>query len=284
MWFELHCHSTCSDGTDAPAEVARRAAARGVGWFALTDHDTTAGAEAARAALAPDTRVLRATELTCDHDGTTVHVLVYDRGGDWAAIEAVLAAMRAARRARLEQMGARLHALGVALELAPLLAAAETRAVGRPDLARMLVASGHATTPRDAFARFLFDGGPVDVPHARAPAMADALAAGRDAGAAMALAHPHFYDGRPGSSAPPLGPILARTYKDRGLTGLEAFYGLYDSAARRRWIGLADELGLVCTGGSDWHGAGEIMNSVSGVPIGVDLPARRADALAAWLS
>ncbi len=276
MWFELHCHSTCSDGTEAPAVVAGRAAERGVAVFALTDHDTTAGTIAV-----PDARNVRATELTCDHEGTTVHVLVYDRGGDWSAIEALLAAMRIARRTRVEQMGARLVALGVTLDLAPLVDAAATRAVGRPDLARMLVAAGVATTPRDAFARFLYDGGPVDVPHTAAPAMHDALAAGRAANAAMALAHPHFYDGAN------LGPKLARIYKDAGLTGLEAFYGLYDSAARRRWIALADELGLVCTGGSDWHGPeanGAMMNSTSKVPLGVDIPPRRAEALLRWLS
>ena len=237
-WFELHCHSTCSDGTEAPEVVAGRAAARGVAVFALTDHDTTAGT-----VPVPGARCLRATELTCDHEGTTIHVLVYDRGGDWDAIEVLLAATRAARRDRIVRMGARLAGLGVSLDLAPLVDT--NRAVGRPDLARLLVAAGVATSPRDAFARFLFDGGPVDVPHAAAPSIEAALAAGRAANAAMALAHPHFYDDTG------LGPRLVRRYRDAGLTGLEAFYGVYDTAARRRWIALADELDVVCTGGSD---------------------------------
>ena len=98
-----------------------RAIARGVGVFALTDHDTTAGHVAI-----PGVTTIRATELTCDHEGTTVHVLVYERpGGDWAAIEQVLGGIRVARRARVEQMGANLKALGIVLELDALLAAAE---------------------------------------------------------------------------------------------------------------------------------------------------------------
>ncbi len=97
----------------------------------------------------------------------------------------------------------------------------------------------------------------------------------------MALAHPHFYD-----QYDQLGPRLARRHRDDGLTGIEAFYGTYDMAQRRRWIALADELGLVCTGGSDWHGPerdGAAMNSTSHTPLGVDIPRRRADALLRWL-
>jgi hypothetical protein len=92
----------------------------------------------------------------------------------------------------------------------------------------------------------------------------------------MALAHPHLYD--------QLGVALVRRHKADGLTGIEAFYGVYDPASRRRWIGVADELGVVCTGGSDWHGPEKAgtMNS-TGAEVGVDLPDRRADALLAWL-
>jgi predicted metal-dependent phosphoesterase TrpH len=99
----------------------------------------------------------------------------------------------------------------------------------------------------------------------------------------MSLAHPHHYDQ---NNAGPLAPQIVRKFRDAGLTGLEAFYGIYDSAARRRWMTLADELGLVCTAGSDWHGrerAGAQMNATSNVEFGVDLPAKRAEALLRWL-
>ena len=265
MRFELHCHSTCSDGTEAPEQVAARAAERGVEVFALTDHDTCAGSTVS----VPGARTVRAVELSCDYQNRTIHVLAFDRGGDWSALDDRLAAVRDARVNRLRVMAAKLAHRGITIDVAPLLAQAAHRSVGRPDLARAMVAAGAATSFKDAFARHLFDGGPVDVPHHALP-IEDALAAGRAAGAAMALAHPHLYDDRSGH--------LLRKYKDAGLTGVEAFYGQYDAQQRGRWATLADSLGLVCTGGSDWHGPEEAQAQP-----GVDFTPERSDALLAWL-
>ena len=266
MIVELHCHTTRSDGADSPEALIARAATYQIALFAITDHDTCTDVPL------PGARCLRAVEITCDDRGDTLHVLAYDRGGDWQALQAGLDAMRGHRKHRLAAMAERLGKLGVAIDVAPLLAQAEWRAVGRPDLARIVVASGRASSMKEAFARYLYDGGPVDLPHTPWP-IADVLAAARDAGAAMSLAHPHYYDQR--------APDIVRRYKADGLTGLEAFYGQYDAARRRRWIGVADELGVTCTGGSDWHGL-ERPDLAS--RMGVDLPARRADALLAWLS
>lgn len=266
MRFELHCHSTCSDGTETPAQVAARAAARGVEVFALTDHDTCAGAAAV---ALPGARVVRGVEMSCDDNGRTIHVLAYDRGGDWAPLEARLDAVRAARVNRLRVMAARLEHRGVRLDVDALLAQAGSRAVGRPDLARAMVAAGAASSMKDAFSRHLYDNGPVDVPHAALP-ITEALALGRAAGAAMALAHPHLYDER--------GVALLRAHRDAGLTGVEAFHGMYDARERGRWLAVADQLGLVCTGGSDWHGPDDSIAQP-----GVDLPPERSDALVRWL-
>jgi hypothetical protein len=265
MRWELHCHSTCSDGTEEAARVAARAAERGVAVFALTDHDTCA----ATGLAVEGARSIRAVEMSCDDDGRTVHVLAYDRGGDWASLEARLEVVRVARKNRLRVMAARLEQRGVKLDVEALVAEADRRSVGRPDLARAMVAAGAATSMKDAFARHLYDGGPVDVPHDALP-IVDALAAGRAAGAAMSLAHPHLYDER-------AAPMLKRLSPE-GLTGIEAFYGVYDPRERSRWIVLADQLGLVCTGGSDWHGPEEANG-----PVGVDLPDARSDALLRWL-
>ncbi|MGE0400180.1 MAG: hypothetical protein AB7T06_25925 [Kofleriaceae bacterium] len=264
MRFELHCHSTCSDGTEAPTKVASRAAERAVEVFALTDHDTCAGS----AVSVPNARVLRAVEISCDHKGRTIHVLAFDRGGSgWGALEERITAVRVARINRLRVMAARLEQRGVRIDVEPLIAEGAERSIGRPDLARLMVAAGHATSMKDAFARHLFDGGPVDVPN-RALSMADAIAAGRDAGAAMSLAHPHLYDS--------MSFEMVREYE---LGGIEAFYGRYDARERKRWIGLADDRGLVCTAGSDWHGPEE-----SEVQVGVDVPDDRADALLRFLT
>src|SRR5690606_40957437 len=136
--------------TGTPARVAARAAESGVEVFALTDHDTCEGSGAA----VPGARTLRGVELSCDDGGRTIHVLAYDRGGGgWSALEDRLRAVRDARRSRLRVMGAKLAMRGVRIELEPLLAEAERRSVGRPDLARAMVAAGAAPPLRAAFSR-----------------------------------------------------------------------------------------------------------------------------------
>ena len=139
----------------------------------------------------------------------------------------------------------------------------------RPELKRFHGLTGAVKTVKEAFTRHLYDGGPVDVPH-HALSLADAIALGRAAGAALSLAHPHLYD--------QLGVALLRKHKPDGLGGVEAFYGVYDPRERKRWIDHADELGLVCTAGSDWHGPDE-----ASVSIGVDVPDDRGKRLYDWL-
>jgi len=265
--IELHCHSTESDGTEPPADVVARAEARGVELFAMTDHDTCTGARIASG------RSLRAVEISCDEPATgrTIHVLAYDRGGArWSELETRLSSVREARRNRLRVMAVRLEQRGIKIDVEPMIANASGRSVGRPDLARAMVAAGHVTSMKEAFSRHLFDGGPVDIPHHALP-LPEALELGRGAGAAMALAHPHLYDH--------LGVALLRRHKADGLTGVEAFYAAYDPRERARWIALADELGATCTGGSDWHGP-----EASGPQPGVDLPDDRSAALLDWLA
>ena len=270
MRFELHCHSTCSDGTERPEQVAARASERAVEVFALTDHDTCAGS----AVHVGTARVLRAVEISCDEPdtGRTIHVLAYDRGGaGWSDLEQRLGDVRLARRNRMRMMAARLAQRGIRVDVEPLIAEAEHsgRTLGRPDLARLMVAAGAVSTTKDAFTRHLYDNGPVDVPH-HALTLIDALALGRAADAAMSLAHPHLYD--------QLGVALLRKHRSDGLAGVEAFYGVYDVHERKRWVDIADELDLVCTAGSDFHYPEDGM-----VPMGVDVDGDRGKQLYDWL-
>ncbi len=267
MRFELHCHSTCSDGSEAPERVAARAGERAVAVFALTDHDTDAGSGVPVA----NGRSIRAVELSCaDDQQRTVHVLAYDRGGAWDALASRLEGIREARTNRLKVMATKLEMRGITLDITKLLEEAKSRSVGRPDLAKLMVAGKHASSIKDAFSRHLYDHGPVDVPH-KGLTLADAITLGKAAGAALSLAHPHLYDER--------SAAMLRAFKDRGLDGIEAFHGAYDARERSRWLAVADSLGLVCTGGSDWHGP----EAQGGVSMGVDLPDDRSDALLRWL-
>lgn len=264
MLVDLHCHSTASDGEDSPSALAERAASRGVALFALTDHDSCRGSDEARPAGAI---AVRGVELSCDDDGKTVHVLAYDCGGDWSMIEARLAEVREARRRRFRVMVAKLEHRGVRVDAEAILAAAGERTVGRPDLARAMVASGAASSFRDAFRRHLYDNGPVDVAQRELP-LTEALALGRAAGARLALAHPHLYGDR--------GELLFRRHRDEGLTGVEAFYGAYDHQERNHWVEVARYFGLTCTAGSDYHKPGD-------PPLGVELADKYVPALRDWL-
>src|SRR5690606_5779057 len=100
-----------------PARVAARAAERAVEVFALTDHDTCAGCDVA----VPGARTVRAVEMSCDHEGRTIHVLAFDRGGAWAGLEARLEEVRTARTNRLRVMAARLRQRGVTIDVDALL-------------------------------------------------------------------------------------------------------------------------------------------------------------------
>jgi predicted metal-dependent phosphoesterase TrpH len=262
--IDLHCHSTCSDGALAPEAVAAAAAARAVEVFALTDHDTCAGTAAAAPVGA---RCVRAAEVSCDDGGRSVHVLAYDTGGDWALLDARMAEVREARRGRLRVMAAKLAQRGIRIDVEPVIAAAGDRSVGRPDLARLMVAAGKVGSMKEAFHRYLFDGGPVEVPH-RELAIGDAIALGRAAGARMALAHPHQHGDR--------AVGIIKRFRSMGLDGIEVYYGVYDATERGRWLAVAVEQRLVPTAGSDFHDPGD-------TPHGIDIDAEASKRLLDWL-
>lgn len=271
MRVEMHCHSTASDGVDAPAEVGRQAAAGSLALFCLTDHDTCAGWDEAAAAFGSTGAAMRGVEVSASDGGRTVHLLVYDaaRGAGWAALGAQLVDQASARRGRMRDMLARLAARGVPVSFADVEAEADGAVLGRPHLARALVRAGHVSSVSEAFDRWLADGGAADVPLARFP-VADVLALARAAGARVSLAHPHTY-----------GPVRAadimRRHQEAGLEGLEAWYGAYSPREREDWLAMARDLGAVVTAGSDYHGLPEVPG------VGVDLPEPHASRLFAWL-
>jgi predicted metal-dependent phosphoesterase TrpH len=272
---ELHCHSTFSDGSFAATEVAERAAKTGVKVFCLTDHDTCAGYDETRAVLEPlGITVLRGLELSCRANDRNVHVLLYGlvEGPGLDRLRERLDRVHEERCERLVAICARLQKLGITIDANALLARSHGRSPGRPDVARALVKAGVVKTPQDAFTRFLRDGGPADVTLDRL-SVADGVALGAAAGAKASLAHPHTF----GEYAQVRD--MLRTHREHGLHGVEAFYGTYPRAETERWLRIADELDLVPTGGSDFHGE---MNPAVTQP-GILLPQATAERLCAWL-
>ena len=164
MRIDLHVHSSASDGTDPPAEVARRAAAAGLDVVALTDHDTMAGIAAAAAALPPGLTLVPGLELSCLDNGRSMHLLGYlcDPGDPALAAETEL--IRDDRVHRARAMVARLAELGAPVTWEQVAAIAGDAVVGRPHIARALAEAGVVATPADAFtAEWIADGGRAHV-------------------------------------------------------------------------------------------------------------------------
>ncbi len=250
------------------------AATRDVALFCLTDHDTWAGYEATAEVLGDRCHVLRGMELSCREYDRTIHLLVYglQPGPGLEALQARIDRIGDDRRDRIVRICTRLAGLGFALDPAPILAAAEGRVPGRPDVARALVGAGICSSPREAFDRFLHDGGPADAP-IEPLGVGEALTLVRAAAGRVSLAHPHTLGHRS------LVRDLFIRFRDHGLEGIEALYGRYSRPERGGWLRLADELSLVATAGSDFHG--EMVPDVSR-PV-VDLEPPYVEPLLQWL-
>jgi 3',5'-nucleoside bisphosphate phosphatase len=246
--IDLHVHSNASDGTDPPAEVARRAAAAGLDVVALTDHDTMAGIAAAVAALPPGLTLVPGLELSCLDNGRSMHLLGYlcDPGDPALAAETELIRDDRVRRARA--MVARLAELGAPVTWEQVSAIAGDAVVGRPHIARALAEAGVVATPADAFtAEWIADGGRAHVGR-YAPDAARGIALVRAAGGVPVLAHPRS----PGYE---IADEVVAGLAAAGLAGLEVFHPDHDHSERTRLTQLANSLDLVMTGGSDDHGA-----------------------------
>jgi predicted metal-dependent phosphoesterase TrpH len=246
--IDLHVHSSASDGTDPPAEVARRAAAAGLDVVALTDHDTMAGIAPATAALPPGLTLVPGLELSCLDNGRSMHLLGYlcDPGDPALAAETEL--IRDDRVHRARAMVARLAELGAPVTWEQVAAIAGDAVVGRPHIARALAEAGVVATPADAFtAEWIADGGRAHVGR-YAPDAARGIALVRAAGGVPVLAHPRS----PGYE---IADEVVAGLAAAGLAGLEVFHPDHDHSERARLTQLANSLDLVMTGGSDDHGA-----------------------------
>ncbi|MEX2048688.1 MAG: PHP domain-containing protein [Gemmatimonadota bacterium] len=245
MRLDLHIHSTASDGAWAPQAVVRGAARGGLDVIALSDHDTTAGyAAAAAAAREVDVQVIPALEVSSTHVGRDVHVLGYFVDPEAPAIRAHSTRAMSRREERMREMLVKLATQGVELEYAAVEKAAGPGPVviGRPHLARALVAAGRANSIQDAFNRFIGDQSPCFVPtHLLGPVAAvEVVLAG---GGVPVWAHP------PADLMDALLPSLV----DAGLRGLEVYRPKHQRADVLRLEEACRAHGLLMSGGSDWH-------------------------------
>ena len=247
--IDLHTHSNRSDGTFEPAEVVRLAAERALDVMALTDHDTTDGlAEALATGSVVGVEVVPGVEFSAEFEGNSVHVLCYWMDPQDPALQLELRRLREERFRRGELMVGKLQELGLPVAFQRVRAIAGDATIVRPHIAQAMVEAGVVATEKEAFERYIGDGGPAHVAkHALDPVNAVALIDG--AGGVCALAHPGMWGDQ--SSVP---VELIERMAAAGMRGLEVDHPDHTPEMRERYRTLAGELGLIATGGSDCHG------------------------------
>jgi len=254
MRIDLHTHSKVSDGTDEPADLVAKAAAAGLEVVALTDHDTFDGLdEAVAAGERWGVQVVRGVELSCSHQGQSVHLLGYGVEETAEPLAGEMIKIREGRSGRLAPVLAKLAALGLPLSEAEVFAqVGSSPSVGRPHIADALVRAGYVRDRTEAFDGYLAEGGPAHVPR-YSVSVGVAIDLVHRAGGAAVIAHPW---GRGREQTLP-ADVLEEFATEHRLDGVEVDHQDHEPATRSRLRAVASRLGLLATGSSDYHGTGK---------------------------
>ena len=244
MFADLHLHTSFSDGTYSPEELAAHGHRVGLSAMALTDHDTVEGcARMEIACRAAGIEFIPGTELTAELKGHELHLLGYCLDLDNQKLLAEMARFQLVRQNRIREMVARLNQLGVPLQAEAVFALANCRSPGRPHVARALVQAGFCASLDEAFERFLKVNRPAWVPKFKISAL-DAIVLIHEAGGVAVMAHPGL------NRADEIIAEMAAA----GLDGIECFHSKHSTAIAGHYLEIADQFNLLVTGGSDCHG------------------------------
>ncbi|MEW5737146.1 MAG: PHP domain-containing protein [Thermodesulfobacteriota bacterium] len=252
--IDLHIHSTASDGSETPREILSRARALHLRAIAITDHDTVDGAREALAAGIPDslgfaTGVEFSAEIPPSYaQNGTLHILGYFMDLDHPDLGHALSLCQEARSGRNPKIMERLREMGVPITLAEVEKVAGSGQVGRPHIARVLVQKGVVKTVDEAFTRYIGKGKPAYVGKFRLAAE-EAIRVIRRSGGVPVLAHPFSLEMADAELF-----RLADELSRMGLGGIEAYYPGHGPDLTKKYLELARRLGLVATGGTDYHG------------------------------
>ncbi len=255
--LELHCHTTCSDGSLTPTELVQAAAAAGVKALAISDHDTMVGWDEAWIAGATNgVEIVPALELSTTFYGQPLHVLGFYPDRDRLAEP--LQELHQDRIERAERMVQILAALGYPIKLPEGIVTP-----GRPHIAQALVRAGHVPTEQAAFDRLIGDRKPAYVPYKKLTAI-DGVQLLRSCGAVPVWAHPILFRGN----------SIERTLRelvDAGLLGIEVYHPEHDKSDVKMLLNLAKKYALLITGGSDYHGPNSRGCSLNMMKLGLEL-------------
>lgn len=255
--IDLHCHSNASDGTDTPRQLVANAVAAGLQAMAITDHDSTGGwTEAAAAVRALDTAftLLPGAEFSCvyitsDERRIPLHLLGYLFDPEHPGLKDERSRLRQSRLGRGEAMVAGLVEAGYPISWSQVGQIAGGGAVGRPHIGQALQDAGVVSSMDEAFTELLSSRSPYYLPKADGPVL-QTISLLRQAGGVPVIAHPWARRGGAVLDEPALAELVGA-----GLAGFEIDHVDHTPADRARLRGLATELGVFCTGSSDYHGA-----------------------------
>lgn len=242
--IDLHMHSTASDGVYSPSELVQIALERELSVIALTDHDSLEGVPEALAA-AEDTRltVIAGLELGCENGPRDVHVLGYGMDPFDEELRNKLAEMRDYREHRAERIVEKLNNLGIPVTYERICEIAGEGVIARPHIAKAMIEVGAVADYQEAFDKYINNDGPAYVPRLRISPQ-DGISLIHQAGGVAVVAHPCRY-------ADPLGVV--REFAEHGVDGVEVFYPDNSPELRIDLTDVAKELGLIMTGGCDFH-------------------------------
>ena len=247
--LDLHLHTNHSDGSFTPTAVLELARQVGVTSLAITDHDITTGIpEATLAGQQLGIEVIPGIEISSTFGDSELHMLGYFLDWQDVRLNERLTTLRESRHRRNPQIIERLQSLGIDITYDEVRALAGTDSVGRPHIARVLMEKQVVASAKEAFDRFIANGKPAYVPR-NLPSPAEAIHWIKAAKGLAVLAHPTWVKTTEGTLTD-----LVRQLKADGLDGVEVHYSTHTARQTREYLNLAKQLGLLVTGGSDFHG------------------------------
>ena len=248
MFYDLHVHTSASDGEDTPETVILRAVEAGLGGLAITDHDTVDGLEPAGQFIKENRlkiELIPGIELNTDYGDDDLHILGYFIDFKNGYLIDRLSEIRGQRYARAEKMITKLQSMGIKIDFEQVKNIARGNLIGRPHIARVLCRNGYAASPEEAFRRYIERGQPAYEPRYKF-SPAEAIGLIKQVGGLAVLAHPGLIKDNNN---------IIESIK-LGIEGLEIYYPEHTEEQQQQFIRIAKEYNLLITGGSDYHGLG----------------------------
>lgn len=260
--FDLHVHTTASDGRFTPAQIVAKARELGLSIIAITDHDSVGGVRPAleAASAVAGLQVIPGVEINTDVPDGEAHILGYFIDYEEPVLTETLFRLRNSRIARAQDMIAKLASLGLPLDWKRVQEIAGTGSVGRPHIAQAMLEKGYISSLKDAFNKYISRGGPAYVERTKITPE-EAVRLVLQAKGLPVLGHPF--------TVKDTEPMISNL-KKVGLVGLEVYYNSYTPEQVHQLLNWAQKYSLLATGGSDYHGLDETAEVIMG---NVDIPA-----------